>query len=51
MGILEIFDVCPGDICSVSWRYLNGVLEVFDWCLGDILWVVLETFDGCPADI
>jgi len=43
MGVLEIFDGCPGDICSVFsgylitvWRYLINVLEIFDWCPGDI---------------
>jgi len=36
IGVLEIFDGCPGDICGVPWRYLMGVLEIFDLCLGDI---------------
>jgi len=43
MGVLEIFDGCPGDIkwmywgyLCVSWRYLMGVLEIFNGCPGDI---------------
>jgi len=35
-GCLKMFDVCPGDICLMSWRYLMGVLEIFDRCPGDI---------------
>jgi len=35
MGVLEIFDGCPGDIWSVFWRYLMGVLEIFDGCPAD----------------
>jgi len=31
-GVVEIFDRCPGDILSVSWRYLIGFLVVFDRC-------------------
>jgi len=34
--VLEIFDRCPGDIWSVSWRYLMGVQEIFYVCPGDI---------------
>jgi len=37
MGVLEIFDRCPGDIGWMSWSYLLGVLEIFDVCPGDIL--------------
>jgi len=36
MGVQKIFDWCPGDISSVSWRYLIGVLEIFDGCISDI---------------
>jgi len=36
MGVLEIFHLCPGDIGSMSWRYLVGVLEIFDGCPRDI---------------
>jgi len=36
VGDMEIFDRCPGDIWSVSWRYLIGVPEIFYWCSGDI---------------
>jgi len=36
IGVLEIFDLCPGDIYSVSCRYLIGVLEIFEGCLGNI---------------
>jgi len=43
MGVLVIFDWCPGDICLGSWRYLMGVLEIF---IG-----VLDIFDRCPGDI
>jgi len=43
MGVLEIFDECPGDFCSVSWRYLIGVLE--------ILIGVLDILGGCPGYI
>jgi len=46
VGVLEIFDWCPGDIywCPldtwlVFWRYMFGVLEIFDWCPGNI-WLV-----------
>jgi len=35
-NVLEIFDGCPLDIYSVSWRYLIGVLEIYDGCPGDI---------------
>jgi len=34
--VVEIFDVCPGDIWCVSWRYLMGVPEIFNVCIGDI---------------
>jgi len=44
MGVMDIFDRYPGDICSMSWRYLMGVLMI-------ILISVLEIFDGCPIDI
>jgi len=43
MGVLDIFDVCPGDICWVYSIYLMGVLEIFDGCSG--------IFDGCPGYI
>jgi len=43
MGVLEIFDVCYGDNCLASWRYMVGVLEIFDLCL--------EIFDECLGDI
>jgi len=36
VGVLEIFDECPRDILSVSWRYLMGVMEIFDGCHADI---------------
>jgi len=36
MGILKIFNGCPGDICWVSWTYFMGVLEIFDVCPGGI---------------
>jgi len=36
IGVLEIFDECPGDILTVSCRYFIGVLEIFDGCPGDI---------------
>jgi len=36
MGVLEIFDGGPGDIWSVSWKYLICVLEIFDRCYGNI---------------
>jgi len=36
IGILEIFDRCPGDNWWESWRYLVGVLEIFDGCPGNI---------------
>jgi len=36
IGVLEIFDRCPGDIGSISWRHLIGVLDIFDGCPGDI---------------
>jgi len=29
---MEIFDGCPLNIKSVSWKYLIGVLEIFDGC-------------------
>jgi len=35
MGVLQIIDGCPGDICSVSWKYLTCVLEIFDVFPGD----------------
>jgi len=34
--VLEILVGCPGDIWSVSWRYLKGVLEIFYGCPVDI---------------
>jgi len=40
IGVLEIFDWCPGDMCFLSCRYFIGVLEIFHWCPGDI--------DVCP---
>jgi len=36
IGVLEIFDLYPGDIYSVSCRYLIGILEIFDKFAGDI---------------
>jgi len=39
MSVLDIFNRCPGDIWSVSWRYLIGVLEILDWCNVDIRWL------------
>jgi len=36
MGVLEIFEGCPGYIGWVSFRYLVGVLEIFGRCPGDI---------------
>jgi len=36
MGVMEIFDGCSGDFCSLSYRYLVGVMEIFDGCSGDI---------------
>jgi len=24
IGVMEIFDGCPGDTGTVSWRYFNG---------------------------
>jgi len=39
MGVWEIFEGCPKDICWVSWRYLMGVLEILEGCPGDIWWV------------
>jgi len=36
IGVLEMFDWCPGDILWVSWRYFIGVVEIFDGCPGDI---------------
>jgi len=42
--VLELFSGCPGDICSLSWRYLIGVQEI-------ILFGVLEIFDQRPLNI
>jgi len=39
MGVLEIFNGCPGDMWLASWSYLVGVLEIFDWCPGYNWWV------------
>jgi len=36
MGVLEIFDECPGNNLSVSWRYLMGVLDISDGLPEDI---------------
>jgi len=36
MGVLEIFDGCPGDIGWASWRYFMLVLVIFDGFPGDI---------------
>jgi len=36
VGVLGIFDRCPGDICSDSWKYLMGVLKICGRCPGDI---------------
>jgi len=49
MGVLEIFDDCPGDIWWVSWRYLMVILMIFDGCPGDIDGV-REIFNVCPGD-
>jgi len=38
MGVLEIFDMCYGDNCFASWRYMAGVLEIFDLCLEIFGW-------------
>jgi len=43
MIVLELFDMCPGDIRCVSLRCLMGVLEIF---VG-----VLKIFDRCPGYI
>jgi len=51
MCVLEIFDRCPADITSVSWRFVISVLEIFGRCPGDILVGVLEIFDLRPKDI
>jgi len=55
VGDMETFVRCPGDIYSVSWRYLMDVLEIFDGCplrgVLDIFICVTEIFDGCPGDI
>jgi len=42
-GYEEIFDVCPGVICSVSCRYLIWVVR---YLVG-----ILQIFDLCPRDI
>jgi len=39
MGVLEIFDQCPGDIWSVSWSSLFGVLEILGGFPG-VIWSV-----------
>jgi len=51
MGVPEIFDRCPGDICSVSRRYFVCVLVIFDGCPGDILIALLEIFHLRLGDI
>jgi len=38
-SVLEIFGECPVDIYLVSWRYLMGVPEIFDGYPGDNRWV------------
>jgi len=45
LGVLQIFDGCPGDHWSVYWKYLIGVLEIFDGCPVHILLAELEVFD------
>jgi len=53
VGVLEIFDGCPGDIFWVPWRCFIGSLEIFHGSFGDISWVssryligVMEILDG-----
>jgi len=36
IGLKEILGQCPGDILSVSWRYLIGGMEIFDQWRGGI---------------
>jgi len=43
IGVREIFDGCPGDMSSMSWRYVISVLEILDGYPGDI--------HRCPGDI
>jgi len=50
MGVLGIFEVCPGDILFMSRKYLLGVIEIFDGC-PRYLMDAPEIFDGCPGDI
>jgi len=35
-GVLKIFEEYPGDIYSVSWKYMMVVLEKIILCAGDI---------------
>jgi len=32
IGVLDIFDRCPGNIGSLFWKYLIFALEIFDRC-------------------
>jgi len=41
MGVLEIFDVCPGDVWCESWGYWMGDFVIFDGCPWDIWWFSL----------
>jgi len=36
IGVLQIFDPCPGLYLIVQWKYLIDVLEIYDGVLGDI---------------
>jgi len=51
MGVRGIFDMCLGDICYVSLRYLMSVLEIFDRCPGEMLTGVPEIFNRCRGNI
>jgi len=47
MGVLNICDVCPGDILDeFPVDILMGVLAVFERCPGDIWWVSWRYFLG-----
>jgi len=41
MGVLEIFDRCPGDLWWVSWNYFVGFLDIYDEFPWHIWWVSL----------
>jgi len=43
IGVLEIFERCPGEISLVDLRYLMGFYEIFDMCP--------EIFYMCPEGI